>query len=1441
MLPCPAGAQCEASTQLWPDESTRCLCSEGQLSCSPAPSSGMCAVHSHTDCSTFDGAHFRFMDQCSYTLTKTCSVSEGSPQFSVGMVNGQSDNSSLPNVERVNVKINDFRMSFLRRQTERVVVNGVWRTLPLTLARGTVTVSSNPAAVVLKSGFGLFVSFDYTGALYVTLPSSYSDKVCGLCGNFNHNRRDDLQRPDGSDAPNATDLVDSWQTGGNASACEAILVPHYCDPLEETEYASEAYCGALVSHTGPFAECQEALGAESYFRDCVYGMCASHGDTAVLCDTLQVYADLCKKAGVDVPMWRNSSFCSLQCGENSHYNACAEGCPEACSPLDQASSCGSCEERCECDPGFKLSGGQCVQEENCGCWYVGQHYEQGETIIEGECVQECVCIGKGNNNIECRPTQCAAGEACSVRDGVKGCFPFSPATCSVYGDPHYITYDGFAYDFHGGCSYVLTTTCGGKSSVEFTVTGHNMHPPFNNFTQSKLEAVTLEEHTHQVQLPYSTSGRYGQLNAYVDSGYTVLETTFGLRIMIDGQSRLFLQVNEHYKYELCGLCGTYSNRQDDDFVMPGGDNATSAFQFGESWRVQYSNHCVSHPNDPRECNSEEQAQAYDQCYALLEDDFRLCHEAIHPEIYITSCVHDYCATNGSHITLCESLKSYAAACAVAGVELGQWQDGFQVPLPQPKQAQAMTTPVGVFCNFGCSFDRNLCNWNQMMTDAFDWSWHSGSTPSLMTGPSADHSGGGHYLYIEASSVTYGDTARLISSECPHSGAQCLQFWYHMYGSADTMGLHVYVVEGSKARSVWRQRNDQGNMWHLALVDLTTAEPYQIIFEGRRGSNDQSDVAIDDVSLHFGPCSEKLQLSTYSSLTITYIFFNSAVCNLGCSFDINLCNWNQMVTDAFDWTWHSGSTPTLMTGPSADHSGGGHYLYIEASSVTYGDTARLISSECPHSGAQCLQFWYHMYGSADTMGLHVYVVEGSKARSVWSQRNDQGNMWHLAQVDLTTAGAYQIIFEGRRGSTDQSDVAIDDVSLHYGPCSDATEMHTTAGADQTTAATAGPQPPTSPEGQLPTTGNTGVQTRPTEVQTTANPEPPATTEEPLQTTANSGPQATTAARPETGATSERPQPPTDGKPGAPSCPANTHYSSCVSACTPTCSHLYGPPGCSDSDCVAGCVCDDGFVLKRRVCVPIQECGCMDTSGKKYEFGDVWYSSHCREKCKCEKRRGVGRIECEEKDGCDGKAVCLQNNNGDYYCEKTDFSDCTINTDPEYRTFDKKKHEFEGEHSYVLVQTKSLPNNLQHIYIEGINGHDEDEDDDSSEERDSRQARDDDDDDSDENSEEDKEGALRALKIRVYNHTVVLNRVDAPLSPSPGLKIEEHSSRIYLKTDFGLSVEFDRHSEAEIILPHLYKRKVGGLCGNFDGHKSNDFMKPDGTQATGVQEFGESWRV
>lgn len=137
MLIFPAGPQCEPNTELWTDESTRCLCSAGQLSCSPSQcpqghvcgessgitTSGTCTIHSHTDCSTFDGVLFRFMAPCTYILAKTCSPADPLPMFSVEVVYEQEGNSSVANIQQITVNTGEFRISLLKKQTSRVVVS----------------------------------------------------------------------------------------------------------------------------------------------------------------------------------------------------------------------------------------------------------------------------------------------------------------------------------------------------------------------------------------------------------------------------------------------------------------------------------------------------------------------------------------------------------------------------------------------------------------------------------------------------------------------------------------------------------------------------------------------------------------------------------------------------------------------------------------------------------------------------------------------------------------------------------------------------------------------------------------------------------------------------------------------------------------------------------------------------------------------------------------------------------------------------------------------------------------------------------------------------------------------------------------------------------------------------------------------------------------------
>lgn len=138
----PTGPQCEPNTELWTDESTHCLCSARQLSCSPSQcpqghlcgpqrggssgisTSGTCTIHSHADCSTFDGVLFRFIAPCTYILAMTCSPTDPLPMFSVEVVNEQKGNSSVTNVQQVTVNTGEFRISLLKKQTSRVVVSG---------------------------------------------------------------------------------------------------------------------------------------------------------------------------------------------------------------------------------------------------------------------------------------------------------------------------------------------------------------------------------------------------------------------------------------------------------------------------------------------------------------------------------------------------------------------------------------------------------------------------------------------------------------------------------------------------------------------------------------------------------------------------------------------------------------------------------------------------------------------------------------------------------------------------------------------------------------------------------------------------------------------------------------------------------------------------------------------------------------------------------------------------------------------------------------------------------------------------------------------------------------------------------------------------------------------------------------------------------------------
>uniref|UniRef100_A0A4W3JFQ8 VWFD domain-containing protein n=1 Tax=Callorhinchus milii TaxID=7868 RepID=A0A4W3JFQ8_CALMI len=448
-------------------------------------------------------------------------------------------------------------------------------------------------------------------------------------------------------------MGNSWKVPDDDDPnCKDPVDPESCPPDEENLYQSDSFCGLMTNQQGPFVKCHSVINPQGLFESCVVELCLLEGSQAALCNALEVYADACQSVGVTIPPWRNSTFCPIQCPTNSHYNVCANACAATCTDRLASHNCSQpCMASCECNEGFVLSGSTCVSVDDCGCFYNDKYY-QVKTFWMDDCLERCRCIG--NDQVKCKPATCESDEVCKIQDGILGCYSGGSATCHIYGDPHYMTFDRKLYHFQGACNYTVTETCG-NTSVKFSVTTRNEHRGNPIISESNCLASGFEFCQGKTlgKFPYSTCLCLPCSN---------------------GGHELMVIVNERYKGELCGLCGTYTENQLDDFLKPDGILASDSNQFGNSWIVQDNSeqwHCNIHGNK-RLVQNWQEADQY--CKIFFDDPFKDCNWYIPPQLYFESCTYDYCNTGGDSEQLCNALASYASVCEAAGVDLGDWRE-----------------------------------------------------------------------------------------------------------------------------------------------------------------------------------------------------------------------------------------------------------------------------------------------------------------------------------------------------------------------------------------------------------------------------------------------------------------------------------------------------------------------------------------------------------------------------------------------------------------------------------------------------------------------------------------------------------------------------------------------------------------------------------------------
>ncbi|XP_033124889.1 zonadhesin-like, partial [Anneissia japonica] len=152
-----------------------------------------------------------------------------------------------------------------------------------------------------------------------------------------------------------------------------------------------------------------------------------------------------------------------------------------------------------------------------------------------------------------------------------------PAYCTIWGDPHYLTFDDKRHNFQGVCEYILVTDCRNDNDElpSFEVTGLNVkRKPSDRVSYMRQINVHYANHTftmlQQGEVRYDgvtftppLSTQDG-VNVISNGVYVLLWTSFGLVIRWDGVSVGEIQLPYDYWNTTCGLCGDFNSDSEND-------------------------------------------------------------------------------------------------------------------------------------------------------------------------------------------------------------------------------------------------------------------------------------------------------------------------------------------------------------------------------------------------------------------------------------------------------------------------------------------------------------------------------------------------------------------------------------------------------------------------------------------------------------------------------------------------------------------------------------------------------------------------------------------------------------------------------------------------------------------------------------------------------------
>ncbi|XP_010222088.1 PREDICTED: otogelin-like protein [Tinamus guttatus] len=540
---------------------------------------GICKSWGQYHFETFDGIYYYFPGNCSYIFAKDCSTPE--PQYTVWVHNSPHCYGSVYSCLRT--------ISLFFSNQEEIIISGhevrkggLRLALPQTV--GNVFLERLADYILVKTTFGFSLAWDGSSGIYIKLTEDHKGKPCGLCGNFNGNKFDDLRLQNNEYTEDIAEFANSWIV---QTPYETACVPTASDfssPCPaDAESTEDIFFKCQIFLQFPFLSCHESIDPYSYISSCMNDLCRVDDDETY-CRAVTEYARACSHAGSPVRDWRDDfPACTEKCEDSFVHRDCISCCPPTCTfEKDCLGSNLHCLDGCYCpDAECSITGNSHFTT------FDGRHF----TFL-GIC-QYILVKGTGKN---------------------KFTITLQKAPCGP--------------NFDHACIESITLVLEDDASKQVTLAryGQVQNGPNQGFNLNG--AVEIQ----------NISSLFVQLKT--SFGLKILFAK-------DGE-RLYIQVDVSWKRRTLGLCGTYNGNLRDDFLSPAGMIEGTPQLHASAWKVSSACSVPINIPVVDPCNVNQQNVGYaSHCDIINQELFAPCHAYISPGLYYQLCRFDACKCGSS--------------------------------------------------------------------------------------------------------------------------------------------------------------------------------------------------------------------------------------------------------------------------------------------------------------------------------------------------------------------------------------------------------------------------------------------------------------------------------------------------------------------------------------------------------------------------------------------------------------------------------------------------------------------------------------------------------------------------------------------------------------------------------------------------------------------------